>query len=221
MLTAVELATPLHRARAASRILVKRMGLVDYEEAFCAMREFTLSRGPDTADEIWLLEHRPVYTTGLSARREHFPKRETGIPIVETDRGGQITYHGPGQAVVYLLLDVRRIKIGVRSLVRLMEESVIELVNEHRIAGHTISGMPGVYVDGAKICSMGLRIARGCSYHGLALNVDMDLAPFSEIDPCGYPGLRVTQMRDLGVEPKLEAVSLELSAKLTMALANP
>ena len=206
---------------ACSSVLIKRLGRVDYAESYRAMRDFTAQREPHTADEIWLVEHFPVYTTGLNAKREHFPKRDSGIPLVTTDRGGQITYHGPGQAVVYLLLDLKRRKKGARALVRLMEDSVIDLLRCHAIAAQTIRGMPGVYVDGAKICSVGLRISRGCSYHGLALNVDMDLGPFAGINPCGYPGLRVTQTRDLGIKAEMEGLSQALGDKLAAALDVP
>jgi lipoyl(octanoyl) transferase len=205
--------TPSHR-----RVLVRRLGRVDYMECFRAMREFTARRGSDTEDEIWLLEHLPVYTAGLNGKREHFPSEHTGIPIIACDRGGQITYHGPGQAIAYLLLDLKRRKWGARALVRMMEQSVIDVLREYSVIGHTRANMPGVYVDGAKIAAVGLRITRGCSYHGLALNVDMDLAPFHCINPCGYPGLRVTQTKDLGIRSGVEMVASELSEKLVALL---
>jgi lipoyl(octanoyl) transferase len=197
---------------------LRRLGLVDYARAFHAMREFTAQRSAETRDEIWLVEHPAVYTSGLNIKREHFPRRDTGIPVFESDRGGQITFHGPGQAIVYLMLDLRRRKIGARSLVRQIESSVIEVLRRHRVLAHTIDGMPGVYVADAKICALGLRIARGCSYHGLALNVDVDLAPFRDINPCGYPGLNVTRTRDLKVQAGVAALSEELAEQLISRL---
>jgi lipoyl(octanoyl) transferase len=162
------------------------------------MKRFTAARGPETPDELWLLEHPPVYTVGQAGREEHLP-RGSNIPVVRVDRGGQITYHGPGQAVAYLLIDLRRRSLSVSGLVRRIEQAVIDLLARHGIAGARRPGAPGVYVGAAKVAALGLRVRRGCSYHGVALNVDMDLAPFKDIDPCGYPGLEVTQLADLGV----------------------
>jgi lipoyl(octanoyl) transferase len=178
---------------------VREMGRVEYEPAWRAMQAFTTGRAADTADEIWVLEHPPVYTLGVASRSEHLPRLSNGIPVVKTDRGGQITYHGPGQAVIYLLLDLRRRGLSVRPLVRLMEQAVIAWLSRHGIAAEGRADAPGVYVRGAKIAALGLRIRNGCSYHGLAFNVSMDLAPFHAIDPCGYAGLEVTQARDLGM----------------------
>ncbi len=180
--------------------VVRRLGRVEYEPTWRAMQDFTARRTADTPDELWLLEHPPVYTLGQAGRREHL-LAATDIPLVPIDRGGQITYHGPGQAVAYVLVDLRRRGYGIRELVNRMEQAVIDLLAAHGVAARRLAGAPGVYVDGAKIAALGLRVKRGCTYHGLALNVDMDLAPFAAIDPCGYPGLRVTQCRDLGVEP--------------------
>jgi lipoyl(octanoyl) transferase len=174
------------------------MGLVDYAPTYEAMKRFTAARGPETPDELWLLEHPPVYTVGQAGREEHLP-RGSNIPVVRVDRGGQITYHGPGQAVAYLLIDLRRRSLSVSGLVRRIEQAVIDLLARHGIAGARRPGAPGVYVGAAKVAALGLRVRRGCSYHGVALNVDMDLAPFKDIDPCGYPGLEVTQLADLGV----------------------
>ena len=162
------------------------------------MRRYADARGPATADELWVLEHPPVYTVGLAGRAEHLP-RGSAIPLQRVDRGGQITYHGPGQAIVYTLVDLGRRGLTVRSLVRLIEQAVIDLLEEHGVSAARRSGAPGIYVDGAKIAALGLRVRRGCSYHGVALNVDMDLTPFDAIDPCGYPGLAVTQTTALGV----------------------
>ncbi len=179
--------------------LVRRPGLVPYTPAWERMRDFTLARNANTPDELWLLEHPPVYTVGIAGRPEHWPRTDNGIPVVRTDRGGQITYHGPGQLVAYLLLDLRRRGLTIRPLVRLMEQAVINLLAGYGIAAHGRAQAPGVYVGEAKIAALGLRIKNGCCYHGLALNVDVDLAPFQAINPCGYPGLEVTRTRDLGI----------------------
>jgi lipoyl(octanoyl) transferase len=181
------------------------------------MKEFTDTRTGDTPDEIWLLQHPPVYTQGVAGRPEHL-LHENGIPVVRTDRGGQITYHGPGQIVAYLMLDMRRLGLGVRELVSRMEGAVIDLLNDYRIDAVSSRKAPGVYVEGAKIASLGLKIKKGCCYHGLALNADMDLQPFSAINPCGYAGLRVTQIRDLGVTDGLEILSSRLARRLRLRL---
>lgn len=159
---------------------------------------FTARRTADTPDELWLLEHPPVFTLGQAGRIEHL-RADLGIPLLRVDRGGQITYHGPGQVVLYVLLDLRRRPFGVRVLIERLESAVIDLLAEFAISAERRAGAPGVYVDGAKIAALGLRVRQGCCYHGLALNVDMDLAPFSAIDPCGHPALAVTQTRDLGL----------------------
>jgi len=187
---------PVVQARAPR---IREMGRVDYEPTWRAMQAFTTDRAADTTDEVWVLEHPPVYTLGVAGRSEHLPRVANGIPVVRTDRGGQITYHGPGQAVIYLLLDLRRRGLSVRPLVRLMEQAVIDWLGAHGIAAEGRADAPGVYVKGAKIAALGLRIRNGCSYHGLAFNACMDLAPFHDIDPCGFPGLGVTQARDLGI----------------------
>ena len=163
------------------------------------MQDFTARRTPDTLDEIWLLEHPPVYTQGQAGKAEHLIAA-TDIPVVPIDRGGQITYHGPGQVVAYVLVDLRRRGYGVRELVSRMEQAVIDLLAAQGVIAARRAGAPGVYVDGAKIAALGLRIRHGCTYHGLAFNVDMDLAPFAAINPCGYAGMAVTQCRDLGVQ---------------------
>jgi len=178
---------------------IRRLGRVDYAPTWAAMQAFTATRTPDSADELWLLEHPPVFTLGQAGRREHLLS-EIGIPVVPIDRGGQVTYHGPGQIVVYVLLDLRRRGYGVKSLVERLEQAVINLLAENGVTGERQAGAPGIYVGGAKVAALGLRIRNGCSYHGLSLNIDMDLTPFSAINPCGYPGLAVTQTRDLGIE---------------------
>ncbi len=179
--------------------VIKHLGRVDYEPTWHAMRDFTTQRTATTPDELWVAQHPAVYTLGIAARAQHLPRLDNGIPVVKTDRGGQITYHGPGQIIVYLMLDMQRRKLGVRPLVRLMENAVIDLLAEYDVAASGRADAPGVYVGNAKIAALGLRIRNGRCYHGLALNTDMDLGPFKAIDPCGYPGLAVTQIRDLGI----------------------
>lgn len=179
-------------------LIVRELGCCDYEATWEAMRRFTQARGEDTPDEIWLLEHPSVFTLGLAGRPEHV--LEPGdIPLVHSDRGGQVTYHGPGQAVLYVLLDLRRARLGVKSLVGALEESVVQLLRDYGIVGERLAGAPGVYVRERKVAALGLRIRRGCCYHGLALNVDLDPGPFRRINPCGYPGLEVIRTRDLGI----------------------
>ena len=180
----------------ASTLGVRELGLVEYTPTWQAMQRFTDSRDPNTVDEIWLLEHAPVFTQGQAGKAEHL-LLPGEIPVVQADRGGQVTYHGPGQLVVYLLLDVRRLGFGVRELVNRIELSLIDLLGSYGVEAVAKPDAPGVYVDGAKIASLGLRIRNGRSFHGLALNVDMDLEPFRRINPCGYAGLRMTQLRDL------------------------
>lgn len=181
------------------------------------MQAFTAARGPDTPDEIWLLEHPPVFTLGLAGKREHI-LHTTDIPIIPIDRGGQVTYHGPGQVVAYLLLDLKRRGYGVRELVARMEQSVIDLLVGYAITAERRERAPGVYVAGKKIAALGLRIKHGMSYHGLALNVDMDLTPFTHINPCGYAGLEATQLKDMGVVEDWDAVSRALGAMLQVRL---
>jgi lipoyl(octanoyl) transferase len=202
----------------ASEIRVRRLGLVDYEPTWRAMREFTAARGPERADEIWVLEHPPVYTLGVAGRAEHLPRVANGIPVVRVDRGGQITYHGPGQIVAYLLLDMRRLGTTVRPLVRRIERAVIDLLGDYGVPAAGRVEAPGVYVGSAKIAALGLRIRNGCCYHGVALNVDMDLSPFHAINPCGYPGLEVTQMRDLGITDAPELIGRKFTQHLLRAL---
>ncbi len=201
-----------------SSILIRRLGLVEYEPTWRAMQDFTARRSADTPDELWLLQHPPVYTLGVAGRAEHLPRGATAIPVRRTDRGGQITYHGPGQIVAYMLLDLRRRALSVRPLVRLMEQAVIGLLAGFGVSAAGRIEAPGVYVGGAKIAALGLRVKHGCCYHGLALNVDMDLEPFRAIDPCGYPGLEVTQMRDLGVGDPVEALTEKLIGHLQACL---
>ncbi|MHB1290666.1 MAG: lipoyl(octanoyl) transferase LipB [Sulfuricella sp.] len=194
--------------------ITKHLGLVEYLPTWQAMQDFTATRGPDTPDEMWLLEHPPVYTLGLAGKPGHL-LRATDIPVVKIDRGGQITYHGPGQIVVYLLLDLKRRNIGVKELVRRMEQAVIDLLAEYGARAERRDKAPGVYVGNAKIAALGLRIKNGCCYHGLCLNVDMDLSPYAAINPCGYEGLAVTQCRDVGIQDGLETLGEKLVAHLS------
>ncbi|QIB65199.1 lipoyl(octanoyl) transferase LipB [Kineobactrum salinum] len=191
---------------AGSEILCRRLGEVDYLPCLEAMKQFTDSRREQTPDELWLLQHPRVFTQGQAGRAEHV-LAPGAIPVVQADRGGQVTYHGPGQWVLYLLVDLRRRQLGVRDLVTLIEESIVELLAGHGIAAAPRADAPGVYVGGAKIASLGLRVRRGCSYHGLALNVDMDLTPFAGINPCGQQGLQVTSMA-----AQLPAAALDMTA---------
>lgn len=195
--------------------VIRRQGLVDYLAAWQAMRDFTVARNAQTPDELWLLQHPPVYTLGLAGKAEHL-LRATEIPVVKTDRGGQITYHAPGQVILYLLIDLQRRGCGVKALVHGMEQSVIDLLAEYGVAGVRREKAPGVYVNGAKIAALGLKVKSGGCYHGLALNADMDLVPFAAINPCGYAGMRVTQTRDQGVAEGVEV----LGEKLLQHLVN-
>lgn len=207
-------------AQRVDALKVDYRGLVDYEATWQAMQHFTASRGDDTPDELWLLEHPPVYTQGQAGKPEHV--RHTGdIPLVRTDRGGQVTYHGPGQLVAYVLLDLHRRHLGVRELVRRLEQSLIDLLAEYGIHAHGRVDAPGVYVDAAKIASLGLRIRKGRSYHGLALNVAMDLEPFAGINPCGFPALAVTQLRDFGIHETPASLAPRLAEKIGQILASP
>lgn len=195
-------------------------GLTDYAAAVAAMQRFTNERQPDTADEIWLLEHPPVYTLGLNTDPAHL--LGTGaIPVVQTDRGGQVTYHGPGQLIVYVLVDLARAKLGIRSVVTALEMAVAELAASYGITAVPRADAPGVYVNGAKLASVGLRIRRGATYHGLALNVAMDLAPFRGINPCGHAGLAVTSLEELGGPTDLRAVAEDLLTYLNATLSLP
>ena len=186
-------------ASRAAEVRVRRLGRVEYEPTWRAMQDFTAQRAGDAADELWLVEHPPVYTLGVTGRAAHLPRQDNGIPVIKVDRGGQITYHGPGQVVAYLLLDMKRRGLSVRPLVRMMEQAVIDLLAAYGIAAEGRKEAPGVYVNGAKIAALGLRIKNGRCYHGIAFNAAMDLSPFHAIDPCGHPGLAVTQARDLGI----------------------
>ncbi|WP_082878039.1 lipoyl(octanoyl) transferase LipB [Methylobacillus sp. MM3] len=205
-------------ACATKPALVRRLGNTDYETTWQAMQAYTAQRTPDSPDELWLTEHPPVYTLGLNRKDVRMPWR-ADIPLVRTDRGGKITYHGPGQIVIYLLLDIKRQGLTVRQLVDRMEGAIITLLAEHGVSAEGRPDAPGVYVNGSKIASLGLRLKNGCCYHGLSLNVDMDLSPFKAIDPCGYRGLQVTQTRNLGIAVDCDTLAQRLIALLQNQLS--
>lgn len=183
------------------------------------MKDFTQSRGPDTPDEIWIVEHPPTYTLGRNGK-EHHILQETSIPIVKVDRGGQVTYHGPGQIVIYLLLDLHRRSIGIRQLVTLIENCIVALLAEYEITAYSDAKAPGVYVDKKKVAALGLRVSKGRTTHGLSLNVDMDLTPFQYINPCGYEGLEITQCVDLGIKDTIPTLSNKLQALIESEIIN-
>ena len=198
---------------------IRELGQLDYERTWLAMQRFTDERKlvPDTQDEVWLVQHPPVFTQGKAGKAEHL-LLPGDIPVVKSDRGGQVTYHGPGQLVAYLMLDVRRLGYGVRELVTRMEQCLIDLLASYGVSAAAKADAPGVYVDGAKIASLGLRIRNGCSFHGLALNVDMDLEPFRRINPCGYAGLAMTQLRDHAGPIEFAEVGARLRSQLVKHL---
>lgn len=191
-------------------LVVKNLGEKPYAETWQAMKSFTDSRDECAADEFWYVQHPPVYTLGQAGKVEHL-LTPGDIPIVHSDRGGQVTYHGPGQLVCYLLLDIRRLQLGVRDLVTAIEQSIVQLINSYGVVAEAKPEAPGVYVDGRKLAALGLRIRKGCSYHGLSLNVDMDLGPFSNINPCGIEGLEVVDMKRLGIDRPMAKIMEELT----------
>lgn len=202
------------------KILVRHLGLQPYEPVSQAMHDFTDMRDDTTPDEIWLVEHLPVFTQGQAGKAEHLLM--TGdIPVIQSDRGGQVTYHGPGQQVMYVLLNLKRRKLGVRELVTLLEQTVVNTLAEYGIDAHPRADAPGVYVGEMKICSLGLRIRKGCSFHGLALNINMDLTPFQRINPCGYAGMEMTQMRQWVDTATPENIRPVLLKKFLALLNNP
>jgi len=201
------------------KLIIRHLGRRDYLPTWRAMQDFTETRSKDTADEIWLLEHPPVFTLGRAGKTEHL-LNPGDIPVVHIDRGGQVTYHGPGQLIVYLLLDLQRLNLGIRQLVDHIEQSIIAVLADYAITAHARRDAPGVYVDERKIAALGLRVRRGGCYHGLSLNIDMDLEPFTRINPCGYPGMAVTQVKDLlstwaGDVPLQEQLAHDLLPYLT------
>lgn len=196
---------------------LRQLGICDYAEILAAMQAFNSSRDSNSLDELWLLQHPPVFTQGLAGKAEHI-LNPGSIAVVQADRGGQVTYHGPGQLIVYCLFDVKRAELNLRPLVSALEQSVLDLLADHAIEGYADRAAPGVYVAGRKLASLGLRIRRGCSYHGLSLNVALDLEPFQRINPCGYAGLVMTQLADLGIDLDLATVGAALVAHLTYNL---
>lgn len=207
-------------ARSDDLVTVRRLGRAEYVPTWHGMREYTAARDQHSADQLWIVEHPPVYTVGVAGRSQHLPRIETAIPVVRVDRGGQITYHGPGQLVLYTLLDLTRRALSVRALVRLLERAVIDLLGRYRIEAAGRVDAPGVYVGTAKIAALGLRVRNGRCYHGLALNVDMDLSPFLAIDPCGYPGMAVTSVRALGVAASQAELGEALASILLKLLSE-
>lgn len=198
-------------------LIIRQLGRRDYLPTWQAMREFTDSRTDQTSSELWIVEHPPVFTQGQAGKAEHL-LGPGDIPVVQTDRGGQVTYHGPGQLVIYVLISLREAGIGIRRLVTAMEQSIIGLLDEHGVHAQARKDAPGVYVDGCKIASLGLRVRRGCTYHGLALNVSNDLEPFLRINPCGYAGLEVTSTTRLGITDEQAVLADELAHRLASAL---
>ncbi|RLJ17023.1 octanoyltransferase [bacterium endosymbiont of Escarpia laminata] len=198
-------------------LLIRQLGLQPYETTWQAMQDYTDRRDANSRDELWLLQHPPVFTLGQAGKPEHL-LRPGAIPVIKSDRGGQVTYHGPGQLIAYLMLDLRRVKIGVRALVSLLEQGVIDLLATQGIDAAARSDAPGVYVNGSKIAALGLRVRHGCSFHGLSLNVDMDLEPFSRINPCGHPGLVVTQLADLNQTTDIPTLGRDLAKHLASGL---
>jgi len=208
---------PVAPEAATREWIVRELGRQPYEPVWRAMQRFTDARGPDTADELWLVEHEPVFTLGQAGKTEHV-LAPGDIPVIPVDRGGQVTYHGPGQIVAYPMVDLRRLGLGVRELVCRIEQSVIDVLAGYGIHGERREGAPGIYVNGAKVMALGLRVRRGCSFHGLAFNIAMDLEPFQRINPCGYRGLEVTSVLDLGGPADPSAVKPVLVAALSRQL---
>ena len=201
----------------SSKLIIQELGQRDYVSVWHEMQEFTANRDDNTLDEIWWVEHSPVYTLGVAGKEQHILDAHD-IPIVRSNRGGQVTYHGPGQLVLYALLDIRRKKINIRQLVMQLENLVIDFLQQQNIESHARRDAPGVYVNDKKVAALGLRVSRGCSYHGLALNVDMDLMPFEWINPCGYEGLKATQLRDLGVSDSMYVLRSKLATIFSNSL---
>ncbi len=207
-----------------ANIIVRNLGITSFEATVEAMQQFTAARTADSADEIWLTEHTPVYSLGLN-RKQVVPPSRHDIAVVNTDRGGKITYHGPGQVILYVLLDLSRLHLNIRSLVSLLEHTVIELLAQYHVSAVAKPDAPGVYVSmtntqEAKIASLGLRVKNNCCYHGLSLNIDMDLSPFSAIDPCGYKGLAVTQTKDLGIDANIQTIGEQIVTMLASKLEH-
>lgn len=201
----------------SKQVIVNILGRMDYQEAWDRMRDFNTQRNINSKDEIWIVEHPPVFTLGLNGKAEHILNAKN-IPVVKCDRGGQVTYHGPGQIVAYILMDLERKRWGVKKLVNQLEQAIIDLLGDYGVTGDRKENAPGVYVSGAKIAALGLRVRRGCSYHGLSFNVDMNLAPFNLINPCGYEGLESTQLKDLALNVDLDRTATQLIDHLNRQL---
>ena len=199
------------------RLKIRQLGLADYEKVWQSMQDFTQTRDEHTSDELWIVEHPPVFTLGRNGKAEHI-LHDSDIPVVKVDRGGQVTYHGPGQIVIYLLLDLHRRKLGIRKLVTLIEDCIITLLEQFNVSANSNPKAPGVYVDGKKVAALGLRVSKGRTTHGLSLNVDMSLTPFSYINPCGYEGLEVTHTQALGIDEDMHSLSNTLTALLEREL---
>lgn len=195
------------------KLEIKQLGLQDYQSVWEAMQDFTQNRNEATADQLWIVEHPPVFTLGRNGKPEHI-LQDSDIPVIKVDRGGQITYHGPGQIVIYFLLDLHRRKLGIRRLVTLIEDCIVELLEQYNVIANSDPKAPGVYVEGKKVAALGLRVSKGRTTHGLSLNVDMDLKPFSYINPCGYAGLEVTQTKNLGIKVDMDVVATKLQLLL-------
>lgn len=198
---------------------IKQLGLADYETVWQAMKDFTQARDENTPDEIWVVEHPPVFTLGRNGKAEHI-LQDSNIPVIKVDRGGQVTYHGPGQIVIYLLLDLHRRNLGIRKLVTLIEECIVSLLKDYDVNANSDPKAPGVYVDGKKIAALGLRVSKGRTTHGLSLNVDMDLQPFAYINPCGYEGLEITQTKTLGITDDMSLIANKLQNMLVDDIQN-
>lgn len=198
-------------------LTIRNLGLQDYDITWQAMQRFTHERTTDTNDELWIVEHPSIYTLGLNGKREHL-LTIGNIPVINSDRGGQVTYHGPGQIIIYVLLDIKRLNLGIHQLVKILEQSMISVLAQHEISGLSRIDAPGVYVNDQKIGSIGLRIKKNCSYHGLSLNNNMDLRPFDHINTCGYSGLKVTQLSDLGVTVSSKELADSVTQAITAAL---
>ena len=212
MNTAATISSETRQPACGDRILLRRLGLADYEPVWHAMQAYTDERNEGSEDELWLVQHPPVFTQGQAGKVEHL-LAPGAIPVIQVDRGGQVTYHGPGQIVAYPLVDIRRKDVGVRDFVHRIEEAIIQVLAHYGVTGERIDGAPGIYVNGEKIASLGLRVRRGCTFHGLAFNIDMDLEPFRRINPCGYAGLRVTQLCDFA-----EVTFSEVETRLVVSL---
>jgi len=198
-------------------LVVRQLGVSDYQQTWQAMKDFTRKRDAETPDELWVLQHPSVFTLGTNGKSEHILSAGD-IPIVNIDRGGQVTYHGPGQLIIYLLLNLHRRNLGIRKLVTIIEDTLIELLASHNVTANSDPDAPGVYVEGKKIAALGLRVSKGCTSHGLSLNVDMDLSPFDRINPCGYQGLQVAQCKTLGIDLSLTEIATQLTELLKLRL---